>query len=186
MARDVSIRSYWPEMLQRVREFDVIGTCEDPEIAAVWEENEKLLANTYIFTADSAAVGRMERIFRVQANPAVEPLEFRRLRLQNRLSNQAPYSWRFFVAKLDAMVGAGNYEMLRDLPGQSITIRFTVPDIRMQAELENTLRGLIPADMRLTITEYRIRWDEIEAFGYTWDEWGAKGLTWDQLETYAE
>ena len=133
--------------------------------------------NNFILTADINGIERWEQILGIIANPLIEDIEFRRWRVQNRLSMQPPLTKRFLQQVLDELVGENNTEIEVFYNDYILNVKLALSQELYLQDIQILLRRLIPANMRLNIIILFNLWGKWYPDGqFTWGQ--LKHLTW--------
>ena len=86
-----------------------------------------------------------ERIFSIIPNPETETLDFRRARLQNRVSMQPPFTLGFLYQKLDELIGKGNWTVTVDYPNYTLYVDSSAKNQSYATEVSYTIGRIKPA-----------------------------------------
>ena len=152
MIREVDLMSYLPLFMQGFRERAATLGAEEPEFGLVWAAADRILRNRFISTADEYGIGRLERILGICAQEG-EPLELRRLRLQNRWCSSLPYTVRVLADRVaECLKGEHNFTICPDFQdGYWMTLVVYSSDESLTAELWYILSTLVPANIMTEI-----------------------------------
>ena len=143
-----ALRLYLPPILLETTEFNLLCGAEQPEIDALHDCADAVLAAQFISTAPEFAVARYETIFSITPGDT-DTLDDRRFRVLLRISDQLPYSMGWLRRKLDTLFGAGNYQIIRDTAAHKLAVEADVQFETVIVSLYNDLRQSIPANMVL-------------------------------------
>ncbi|MBB6218649.1 hypothetical protein HNQ80_004823 [Anaerosolibacter carboniphilus] len=144
------IETYWPPILQELREMKEISRAENPEIEAVWEDVENIMDDQFIQTATERGIARREKMLKI--NPfSDDTLETRRFRIQARWNEKLPYTYRVLQNRLNQLCGENGYEMTLNAGAYSLEIRIELTQKRMFDEVEKLSRQMVPANILLTV-----------------------------------
>lgn len=138
---------YLPPDLQEVEDFQALTEAEVPEIDAATSATDLMLDNQFASTASIQAVRRFESILRIQANPAVEDLDFRRKRIINRLSTKAPFTVRWLQGQLNRLVGAGMTVVSVDHNEYTLYVTTNIENANLFREVQHTVEVVKPANL---------------------------------------
>jgi hypothetical protein len=122
----------------------LLDVCEQPEVEALWAEQERLPDEGFAATASGTSIARWERMMGL---PGSGDLETRRAAVAARLREQPPFTERSLRAALDGLYGEGEYEL--KIEGFSLTL--LVPPGEDPAGPEGFLRRVLPANLALTL-----------------------------------
>lgn len=102
-----------PDFFKNIREY--------PEVMKAWAEGlrmgevtiDRLWNNLYVQTCDEGTIEYWEGILQIIPSPG-DTLDVRRNRVLNYFMMTVPYSERMLRDRLDAMYGAGSYDLIID------------------------------------------------------------------------
>jgi len=118
---ETQICKYYPPWFRKILDFQALCQTEKTELDAMAEAMDQIHKNLFVQTMDEGTTAQWEAILRILPAPE-ETLEFRRLRVQNRLSLRPPFTLIFLREKLDLLFGPGNYEVEVDYPNYTLYI----------------------------------------------------------------
>ena len=93
---DRQIIDYLPYVLRDVVEYRQLMEAEQPELAALWAAQDKVLADQYIVTATEYGISRWEAILGIYPKDT-DGLEMRRARILSMLQLKLPYTKRWLA-----------------------------------------------------------------------------------------
>lgn len=155
--------NYLPYYYQDIKEFQLIMSVETDEFEQLKAEMENLLNDQFIMTAREPAIARREKIFKIQADPTTETLEFRRKRLINRQSIKLPFTRRYLQKQLDFLLGTGVAVVEVDAINYIVYIKLAIADAPLFKEILNTIETIVPLNMiyvQKTVVNHRVRCKE--------------------------
>jgi len=138
---DTRICQYYPLWFRRILDFQALCQTEEQELAAMAEAMDQIRRNLFVQTMDEGTCAQWEEILRILPSPG-EDLDFRRLRVQGRLSLRPPFTLIFLREKLDAIFGPGNYAVEADYPNYTLYIETSVENQAYFSEV-SALLGII-------------------------------------------
>lgn len=118
---ETQICKYYPPWFRRILDFQALCQTEKAELDAMAEAMDQIHKNLFVQTMDEGTAAQWEAILHILPT-SEETLEFRRLRVQNRLSLRPPFTLIFLREKLDLLFGPGNYEVEVDYPNYTLYI----------------------------------------------------------------
>lgn len=136
-----------PPELQEIEEFQVITDAELPQLQKLTNTVDQIRNNQFIMTSDVQAIKRREQKLGIQADPATESLDFRRVRLINRMSTKPPFTVRYLQQQLDNLVGEGLTIVRVDYANRILTIVANIDNAPVFKEVERTIAVVKPANM---------------------------------------
>ncbi|MEC0234470.1 DUF2313 domain-containing protein [Paenibacillus kribbensis] len=140
------IKSLPPE-LQEIEEFQVITEAELPQMQKLTDMVTQIRNNQFIMTSDAQAIKRREQRLGIQADPTTESLDFRKIRLINRMSTKPPFTVRYLQQQLDKLVGEGLTIVTVDYANRALTITANIDNAPVFSEVERTVSVIKPANM---------------------------------------
>lgn len=143
----VDIGKYLPLVYKDVEEIQQIVDTENKNFNVAEDELNTLLDNQFIMTSNERAISYRENELGIMANPSVETLDFRRIRLMNRISMQPPFTTKFLRERLDELIGVGKYTLTIDYDNYTIYIESVAENQVYAHEVAVTLTRIKPANM---------------------------------------
>lgn len=138
---DTRICQYYPLWFRRILDFQALCQTEEQELTAMAEAMDQIRKNLFVQTMDEGTCAQWEEILRILPMPG-EDLDFRRLRVLNRLSLRPPFTLIFLREKLDTIFGPGNYTVEVDYPNYTLYIETSVSNQAYFSEV-SALLGII-------------------------------------------
>lgn len=138
---------YLPEFYHGIREFQVIAKVEGEQFDKIDAELENILNDQFIVTAREPSIVRSERLFKIQADPTVEGLDFRRKRLINRKSIRPPFTERYLQDRLNFLLGDGISTIHVDVENYILSVELAITDAAMFKEVLTTVEKIVPLNM---------------------------------------
>lgn len=124
---ETQICKYYPPWFRRILDFQALCQTEKAELDAMAEAMDQIHKNLFVQTMDEGTTAQWEAILRILPTPG-ETLEFRRLRVLNRLALQPPFTLPFLKEKLAELFGAGHYKAWVDYPNYALWIELLLED----------------------------------------------------------
>lgn len=122
---ETNICKYYPHWFRRILDFQYLCRSEGEELRYLAEAMDQIHKNLFVQTMDEGTTAQWEAILRILPTPE-ESLEFRRLRVLNRLALRPPFTLIFLREKLDLLFGPGNYQVEVDYPNYTLYIEASV------------------------------------------------------------
>ncbi len=138
---ETNICQYYPHWFRRILDFQALCHTESQELRFLAEAMEQIHKNLFVQTMDEDTCAQWETILRIVRTPG-EDLDFRRLRVLNRLSLRPPFTMIFLRERLDMIFGPGNYVVEMDYPSFTLCIEASVSDGRYFSEV-SALLGIV-------------------------------------------
>lgn len=140
MAKQVNLLLYLPPYMREYQEMNLLELAENAEVQKAWNETDRLRKNSFILYADEAGIKRFEKILGITAGQD-ESLETRRNRVLAAWNENAPYTFKFLLYKLEQLFGdrvtatldAGKYRLIfnanLNAPGETDTLDQLITDM---------------------------------------------------------
>ena len=147
MIREVDLVSYLPEFMKDYREPVAALQAMDPEFILLWKGADKVFYNRFLSTADEDGLSRYEEMMGIYPSEE-DTLESRRLRVQTKWFNSVPYTMKAFIQRLEALCGAGNFEISGDFETDyTLRIDTNLEEYGEVEQLEYLIGLIIPANI---------------------------------------
>ena len=141
-----STKTLVPLFYQGNTDMEAVTDTYDELLATMSDELQRMWLNTFIRYADAEGISWFERIVGIRAT-ATESLEFRRERLLNRWALTPPFTKRYLEERLDAIIGAGQYELTIDYPRFTVQVEALNSTVDWYQEIAITFVKFLPANM---------------------------------------
>ena len=151
---DTDLMAYLPDWYKDIEEYQQIIAAEKAQAVILLSNMTAVKGNFFFATMNEGAVAEWERVLGIIPNPATETLEFRRMRLINRLSTKPPFSIRFLRQKLDELIGEGNYVLTVDGSAYTIYIEASASNQGYAIEVARTINAIKPAHIVYVLTPF--------------------------------
>lgn len=142
---DTSLLEQLPDWYAQILDYQALMDAEQPSFDALADEIIGVADNFFFQTMDESAVSMWEQIFDIVANPATETLEFRRVRVLNRISTKPPFTLSFLYQKLDELIGPGQWTVNVDYPNYTLYIESSALNQSYATEVAFTINRIKPA-----------------------------------------
>lgn len=149
MVREVNLLGHLPPFVQEYLEIRHIMFAENPEFQFMEDETEKIKNNQFLLTCDEDGIKKFEDLLDIPSYPE-DTLEARISRVITRWNDALPYTLRGLDAKLKAMCGEGNYQILPNFNDYELHLVVYLPLSGQMEELDYMLSYMIPANIKWT------------------------------------
>lgn len=143
----MKLNEYMPPFLKDVREFKEIFTTEDKELEYMNNLIASMLTEVIVKTANSYGLTRYEKIYEI--TDIASTVEARRTNILLKINNRVPYTKKWLVNLLDAVIGKDAYTLKIDESNYLINIETTLNYSEAMETLKKELALEIPANMKL-------------------------------------
>ena len=158
MPRIVDVLDYLPKVVRTIKEFEVLGDAENPEINNLWLDNQIVLNNQFINTLDEQGCARWEKMLDITPK-GTATVEDRRLAILARINASLPYTYRQLENFL-RNICADDYTMTLDHTNYTLTVLLSLSRQNQFDEVSNLLARVIPANLicnvSLKYNQYKI------------------------------
>lgn len=138
---------YLPNFMQDIREFKELFATEDIEIEKLKDAVDKIFSEIIVKTANSYGLTRYEKIYEI--TDIASTVEARRTNILLKINNRVPYTKKWLVNLLDAVIGKDAYTLKIDESNYLINIETTLNYSEAMETLKKELALEIPANMKL-------------------------------------
>ena len=151
---DANLLSLLPPWYREVLDYQEICRAEEEQFAALAEDTKSVTNNFFFQTMDESAVAQWEQVLSITPYPATEDLEFRRVRLLNRLSTRPPFTIGLLYQKLDELGGIDKWEATVENFTIDLLIDYDVmrDEPKRLTELMNLLFRILPAHIAVNLS----------------------------------
>ena len=158
MPRIVDVLDYLPKVVRTIKEFEVLGNAENPEINNLWLDNQIVLNNQFINNLDEQGCARWEKMLDITPK-GTATVEDRRLAILARINTSLPYTYRQLENFL-RNICADDYTMTLDNENYTLTVLLSLSRQNQFDEVSNLLAKVIPANLicnvSLKYNQYKI------------------------------
>jgi len=167
------ILTHLPEYFRLIEDFAELDNTETIELDLLQSAVDQLFDDQFVLTAGLPAIKRREQMLGIQADPAAETLDFRRLRILNRYQTKPPFTIRYLQQQLDMLVGPGMTIVSVDVEAFVLTVTANIDNASVFREVQRTIETIKPANLiyrQNTALKEIIGLDEkIAMRGITWN-----------------
>ncbi|RXZ77239.1 DUF2313 domain-containing protein [Paenibacillaceae bacterium] len=136
-----------PDFYLDVQDFEEIGQTETIELDTLDGAMNQLFDDQFVMTASLRAIKIREQMLGIQADPTIETIDFRRLRILNRYQTKPPFTVRYLQQQLDMLVGAGMTIVSVDVQDFILTVTANIDDAAVFREVLHTVETIKPANL---------------------------------------
>lgn len=161
--RDVCLVEYLPELLRPIYDFKALSNSAGIELSELYKKVRTILEDQFINTASIDVIAKWERYLNLTPN-ATDTLEERRFRILAKLGNKPPYTDKYLENRLNELCGVDHWRIFRDYNTYSLTVQLSADSESNTETVASLLQTLIPANLTLTVENYRTRHSELTRF----------------------
>lgn len=148
MSYNVDLKSYLPSIYEGVVEMEALQDSLSAEVQQFVNTCLVAMADQFIQTCSLQGIEYYERVFKILAEPLQETLEFRRLRILNRMrATQPPYTYRYLKIIFDGLLGKENYNIWVDKTNRLIIVDSIVSTKSYYHEILVTITNVKPCNL---------------------------------------
>lgn len=153
--KEINLIEWLPKYLQEYRELKKITDAENPEIAQLYNEIERLMDNQFIHTCNDEGIKRFEDLLIINPEPD-DTLDIRITRVLSKWIDSIPYTYKGLIQKLNALCGEGNYSVNLNNKVYALNITVASMTIKQLQDLKQMISYMIPANIIMTLDSTRI------------------------------
>lgn len=141
---DTDLHEVLPEYYRGIADYEEIMDTEESELEALAAFIQAVHDNFFLQTMNEATATAWERLLGISALPG-DTLEFRRIRILNRISTRPPFSLGFLYEKLDELIGPGKWVVDMDYANYTLYIESAAESQDYAVEVAFTVNHIKPA-----------------------------------------
>ena len=177
------MNGYYPLVVQAIKEFQAIINSEYPEIEALHEGNERVLADAYLTTMTEERIEQWEKILKIQPieNSTIED---RRDTILARVRGQGKLNTALINSIVNTFTGGTAISYIID---SILYVEITPPPENKQyqfANVEQELALKVPAHLDFKVARNYYTWNDIKSYSPTWQNVYNSFLTWEDVYLY--
>lgn len=142
---DTNLLQFLPGWYKQVIDFQALCDVENTQIETAANSINSVFNNLFFQTMDIGTIEQWEKILNIVPNPTTESLDFRRVRVINRVSSRPPFTLAFLYQKLDELIGPNRWEVNIDYPNYTIYIKSSAENQQYAIEVSYTINRIKPA-----------------------------------------
>ena len=143
-----------PPWYREILDYQQLCQTEQAQFALLAQELNTVADNFFFQSMDESAVAMWEQIFSIIPDPASDTLDFRRTRVQSRISTRPPFTLGFLYQKLDELIGPGEWTVTVDYPNYTLYIESSARNQQYATEVAFTINHIKPAHIVYVNTPY--------------------------------
>lgn len=177
------MNGYYPLVVQAIKEFQAIINSEYPEIEALHEGNERVLADAYLTTMTEERIEQWEKILKIQPieNSTIED---RRDTILARVRGQGKLNTTLINSIVNTFTGGTAISYIVD---SVLYVEITPPPDNKQYQFTNVEQELalkVPSHLGLSVARNYYTWNDIIAYAPTWQRVYDSFETWEDVYLY--
>ena len=177
------MNGYYPLVVQAIKEFQAIINSEYPEIEALHEGNERVLADAYLTTMTEERIEQWEKILKIQPieNSTIED---RRDTILARVRGQGKLNTALINSIVNTFTGGTAISYIVD---SVLYVEITPPPDNKQyhfANVEQELALKVPSHLGLRVARNYYTWNDIITYAPTWQRVYNSFETWEDVYLY--
>ena len=177
------MNGYYPLVVQAIKEFQAIINSEYPEIEALHEGNERVLADAYLTTMTEERIEQWEKILKIQPieNSTIED---RRDTILARVRGQGKLNTALINSIVNTFTGGTAISYIVD---SVLYVEITPPPENKQYQFTNVEQELalkVPSHLGLRVARNYYTWNDIITYAPTWQRVYNSFETWEDVYLY--
>ena len=177
------MNGYYPSVVQAIKEFQAIINSEYPEIEALHEGNERVLADAYLTTMTEERIEQWEKILKIQPieNSTIED---RRDTILARVRGQGKLNTALINSIVNTFTGGTAISYIVD---SVLYVEITPPPDNKQYQFTNVEQELalkVPSHLGLRVARNYYTWNDIITYAPTWQRVYNSFETWEDVYLY--
>ena len=124
----MKISDYLPNIYAKNREMNNIIYSEEDELENGLKLGiENAFKDTFAKVATKNGIAKFEKMLNIESDETTETMDFRRRRVLNRLVSQAPFTEKYFINRMNEMLGEENWSYTINYNTYTLTINSMKP-----------------------------------------------------------
>ncbi len=142
---DIALLEQLCPWYRKILDYQELCRTEQACFDALAELINQVADNFFFQTMDESAIAQWEDVFHIVPDPVRETLEFRRVRVLNRISLKTPFTLGFLYQRLDELIGEGLWKVTVDYPNYALYIESSAENQLYASEVAFTIGKIKPA-----------------------------------------
>ncbi len=165
-----------PQALTGIPDLEQLYDAIDDQVEKLNDEVDQLDEDTFFDTMSENRVKRWENMISLTPGQN-DSLDDRRFRIQSRVVDKLPYSYRIILSDLHALDPEAQMEI--DWEHLNVKVYMALSSQSMVADVEELLEKKLPLNLTYEIVIMYNTWDQVKA-----KKWGQiKDMTWYEIKT---
>ncbi len=178
----MKISDYLPNIYAKNREMNNIIYSEEDELENGLKLGiENAFKDTFAKVATENGIAKFEKILNIESDATSETLDFRRRRVLNRLVSQAPFTEKYFINRMNEMLGEENWSYTINYNTYTLTINSMKPGNAWYREVLDFLDKTIPCNIAYEVIIYAASWEQVYENFNTWQDLYDTDMTWQEV-----
>lgn len=170
------IKSYYPDILKEVREFQMLAAAENPEIELLSNALADGMDQQFIRTAKKHGIARLEKMIGIIPK-AADTLDERKFKLLAKYNENVPYTVPKLEEMLTTLCGADGYSLEIDNSSFTLRVKVELTSKKNRSTVVELAERIVPVNMVVIVELMYNQWQMVT--GFSWNDGSAK--TWGQL-----
>ncbi len=141
---DTNLLDLLPDFYAPIKDYQQIMKAEEYELELLAEFISAIHDNFFVQTMDEGTASQWEQLLGI-AVTETQSLDFRRMVVLNRIATRPPFTLTTFYAKLDELIGPGNWEAVMDYDSYTLYIESSAESQDFAVEIAYTIATTKPA-----------------------------------------
>ncbi len=151
MAKTADVSLYLPKVLCEIYEISLLLKLYNEELSLLWQGCEDALSDRFLSSLTENGLKRFEKLLNLKKSSDLSINE-RRFRIKSELCSRLPFTLRVLTKQLNALCGAGNYEILVDYEGKKVSVYIAeIAKSNIEAT-KNMLFKMLPANLIIEVS----------------------------------
>lgn len=142
----IELIDYLPEFVASFKEMQILQGVLTDEVDAVIQNFYQAFYDSFINYTDKSGIEIFEKMFNIV--PESENIEDRRMTVLAIINKALPYSYNGFLALLNGICGAGNYEIYMNYGEYTLTVKLALAARAQFDTVSDLFKQIVPANIK--------------------------------------
>lgn len=148
---DRKLLNYLPLFLQTYEEIEQIMKVEQEQVEGLWDTLKGLLKETFVSDESEIGAKRWETILKITPLDT-DTLQLRNFRIQSRLIEDIPFTYRTLQNQLKALCGEDGYKTILDGDNFTLYVKVALTTKKLKKEVETICERVVPLNLFIEVT----------------------------------
>lgn len=141
---------YLPVFLQSYAEIEQIMEAEQEQIESLWRSRKELLKEAFVSDESEIGAKRWECILGIIPFDT-DTLQLRNLRIQSRIIDDLPYTYKTLQNQLKTLCGENGYEIILDGDTFTLYVKVALETKKLRNVIEKLCEGVVPLNLDIQV-----------------------------------
>lgn len=147
---DRKLMNYLPLFMQTYEEIEQIMKVEQEQVEGLWDTLKGLFKETFVSDESEIGAKRWESILNITPLDT-DTMQLRNFRIQSRLIEDIPFTYRTLRNQLEALCGKDGYETILDGDHFTLHVKVALTTKKLKKEVESICERVVPLNLFIDV-----------------------------------